>query len=284
MCSAKARSSAKASTTSTRSSRRSAGVSRKPHSQPRPARGQLRALGAGHRRAAVRRLSVALQRRREPPPSLDPRRLADRGMAAAQGSRAATERARAIRSSLLSQWKIFDNLRRSLVPPALLLLLLLGLDGARDRRRHGRWSVLGILVLPSLIASLVDLLQKPDDVPLRQHLIFAARAAARHAVQIAFFAGLPSVRGVAPRGRHRAHASGGCWSRAGGCSNGRRRASRTDAIARPSARRFAAMWIAPAVAVVAGAYSCSRGLLQHCRSPLPFLLLWLVVARCSRGG
>ena len=28
--------------------------------------------------------------------------------------------------SLLSHWKIFDNLRRSLVPPALLLLLLLG--------------------------------------------------------------------------------------------------------------------------------------------------------------
>ena len=37
-----------------------------------------------------------------------------------------------------------------------------------------------------MIASLVDLLQKPDDVPLRQHFVFTAHAAARHAAQILF--------------------------------------------------------------------------------------------------
>ena len=80
--------------------------------------------------------------------------------------------------SMLSQWKIFDNLRRSLVPAALALLLLIG------------WSVLAvawfwtavvvaILVAPAVIASLSDLVDKPAEVPFRQHLAAVARAARR---------------------------------------------------------------------------------------------------------
>jgi hypothetical protein len=80
--------------------------------------------------------------------------------------------------SMLSQWKIFDNLRRSLVPAALALLLLIG------------WSVLAaawfwtavvivILVAPAVIASLSDLVDKPADVPFRQHLAAVERAARR---------------------------------------------------------------------------------------------------------
>ncbi len=78
--------------------------------------------------------------------------------------------------SLLSQWKIFDNLRRSLVPAALTLLLLLG------------WTILapawfwtlaaiGIILIPSLISSILDLLRKPDDVLPGQHLAAALRSA-----------------------------------------------------------------------------------------------------------
>ncbi|MEO8738666.1 MAG: glucoamylase family protein [Casimicrobiaceae bacterium] len=87
--------------------------------------------------------------------------------------------------SLLSQWKILDNLRRSLVPPAMLALLLAGWIVLEP---PWRWTLvaLGIVVVPSLIASLLDLLQKSDDVPLSQHLAFTATAAARRAVQIAF--------------------------------------------------------------------------------------------------
>ncbi|HEY5308813.1 MAG TPA: glucoamylase family protein, partial [Casimicrobiaceae bacterium] len=86
--------------------------------------------------------------------------------------------------STLSQWKLVDNLRRSLVPAALTLVLLLG------------WSVLAhpwlwtmvvvaILFLPAASAFLLDLLRKPDEVTLKQHLAASAGVAGRHAAQIA---------------------------------------------------------------------------------------------------
>ena len=81
--------------------------------------------------------------------------------------------------SALSQWKLFDNLRRSLVPAALTALLLLGwtvLPGA------WLWTlvVIGILLLPSACAVVLDLLRKPDEVLLRQHLATTAGIAGRH--------------------------------------------------------------------------------------------------------
>jgi cellobiose phosphorylase len=85
----------------------------------------------------------------------------------------------------LSRWKIFDNLRRSLVPSALSLLLLLGwmiLPPA--------WfwtvSVIGIIFIPSMIISLVDVIRKPEDVLLGQHLSAAMNSAGRRFTQAAF--------------------------------------------------------------------------------------------------
>src|SRR5207249_699818 len=67
--------------------------------------------------------------------------------------------------SSLSWWKIFDNLRRSLVP-ATLLLFLLGswlflpqLDGL------GALLVLVIVALPAVLSALIDLLGKAGDLP-----------------------------------------------------------------------------------------------------------------------
>ncbi len=78
--------------------------------------------------------------------------------------------------SLLSQWKIFDNLRRSLVPAGLTMLLLLGWTVLLPA-----WfwtlSVIGIILIPSLIASILDLMRKPDDVLPGQHFAAALRAA-----------------------------------------------------------------------------------------------------------
>ena len=70
------------------------------------------------------------------------------------------------RLSYLSQWKILDNLRRSLVAPALLGLLLLGWMQA-----PGVWSlgVLGLLLLVPLISNLHSLVHKPRDMPWPQH-------------------------------------------------------------------------------------------------------------------
>jgi cyclic beta-1,2-glucan glucanotransferase len=87
--------------------------------------------------------------------------------------------------SLLSQWKLFDNLRRSLVPPALLLLLLLGWMALPPA-----WSwtlvVLGILLVPAILEALLDLLQKSDEALPIRHLVLISRTAARRAAQIAF--------------------------------------------------------------------------------------------------
>jgi cyclic beta-1,2-glucan synthetase len=80
--------------------------------------------------------------------------------------------------SALSRLKILDNLRRSLVPAALTLLLLLG------------WSVLvlpvlwtlaavAVLFVPALIGLAGDLARKPDALAWRTHLLGVASAAGR---------------------------------------------------------------------------------------------------------
>ena len=85
----------------------------------------------------------------------------------------------------LSRWKIFDNLRRSLVPSALTLLLLLGWTVLSPL---WLWTlaVIGTILIPPWLASTLDLFQKPGDVLLRQHLAAAARTAGRHSAQAAF--------------------------------------------------------------------------------------------------
>src|SRR4030043_329315 len=87
--------------------------------------------------------------------------------------------------TILSQWKILDNLRRSLVPSALTLMLLLGWMVLSPL---WLWTlaVIGILLIPPLAESVLELFRKPDDVLLRQHLGAAARTAGRHFSQAAF--------------------------------------------------------------------------------------------------
>jgi len=85
----------------------------------------------------------------------------------------------------LSRWKIFDNLRRSLVPSALTLLLLLGWT-ALSPAWLWTLAVVGTLLIPPWVASLLDLFKKPDDMLLRQHLAAVVRSAGRHSAQTAF--------------------------------------------------------------------------------------------------
>ena len=87
--------------------------------------------------------------------------------------------------SALSAWKIFDNLRRSLVPPALALLLLLGW-AVLPSPWFWVLSVIGIILIPSLMACILDLIRKPRDVLLGQHIAAAMRNAPRHFAQSAF--------------------------------------------------------------------------------------------------
>ena len=87
--------------------------------------------------------------------------------------------------SLLSRWKIFDNLRRSLVPPALTLLLLMGCTVLSP---PWLWTlaVIGTILIPPWIASTLETLRKAEDVLLRQHLAATARTAGRHFAQAVF--------------------------------------------------------------------------------------------------
>ncbi len=87
--------------------------------------------------------------------------------------------------SALSRWKLFDNLRRSLTPAALILLLILGWAVMAS---PGFWTgaVLGILLIPALATSLLNVLRKPGDVRWSQHLAAAARATGHHLAQAAF--------------------------------------------------------------------------------------------------
>ncbi len=85
----------------------------------------------------------------------------------------------------LSRWKIFDNLRRSLVAPALTLLLLLGWT-VLPSAWFWTLSVIGIILIPSLMSSLLDMFRKPGDVLLGQHLTGIGRSTVRHLAQAAF--------------------------------------------------------------------------------------------------
>ncbi len=87
--------------------------------------------------------------------------------------------------SFLSKWKIFDNLRRSFIPIALTALLILG------------WSVLSsawfwtlvvifIIILPSLISAVWDLIKKPEDITFKNHIRFSIVAAYRNFVEAVF--------------------------------------------------------------------------------------------------
>ena len=85
----------------------------------------------------------------------------------------------------LSRWKIFDNLRRSLVPCALALLLMLGWTILSPA---WLWTalVIAIIFTPSMIISFLDIIKKPKDVLFGQHLSAAMNSAGRRLSESAF--------------------------------------------------------------------------------------------------
>ncbi len=100
-------------------------VPREPDPQPRPDRGELRAVRPGDGHRAVRRLPRPLPRLRPPRASVGPGRLATPALARPHACRRPTG-PRPNPLPAPERWKVFDNLRRSLVPPSVVLLLVLG--------------------------------------------------------------------------------------------------------------------------------------------------------------
>jgi cyclic beta-1,2-glucan synthetase len=82
--------------------------------------------------------------------------------------------------SALSRWKIFDNLWRPLARIALALLLTLGWT-VLPEPWFWTLAVAGIMLIPPLLAFLVDALRRPDEGRLGQHLATVLRDA-RHSV------------------------------------------------------------------------------------------------------
>lgn len=71
--------------------------------------------------------------------------------------------------SSLSRWKIFDNIRRSLVPIALTTLLLVGWLVMPTSLL---WTIIvsGIIIVPILITAFWDIIRKPKDVVIIHHI------------------------------------------------------------------------------------------------------------------
>jgi cellobiose phosphorylase len=175
--------------------------------------------------------------------------------------------------SVLSQWKIFDNLRRSLVPVALLLLLLGGWLFEPGLGGLGLLVVLGIIALPGLLAALVSAGRKPQDLPWKMHLHGVAVTGSRQLGQIfltlAFLAydafisldaiGRTLVRLLVTRKRLLE------WQ----TSSDSERTARADL-----ADFYATMWFAPGLALAAGLFLVFRQPAQLAFA-MPLLLVWL---------
>ncbi|MFL9484069.1 GH36-type glycosyl hydrolase domain-containing protein [Chitinophagaceae bacterium LWZ2-11] len=79
----------------------------------------------------------------------------------------------------LSRWKIFDNLRRSLVPLCLTLMMLYGWFVAGNA---WFWTIAVILLimLPAVVTFVWDICHKPKDTVLWQHTMYSIRNAYNH--------------------------------------------------------------------------------------------------------
>ena len=91
----------------------------------------------------------------------------------------------------LSRWKVFDNLRRSLVAPALLALLLLGWTVLAH---PGFWTllVLEVLLLPVVLDIALAIARKSPDLHLGTHLALVGRDALERLARTGFeLAALP---------------------------------------------------------------------------------------------
>lgn len=173
----------------------------------------------------------------------------------------------------LSQWKIFDNLRRSLVPVGLMVLLLGHWLFLPELGGLGILLVLTIVALPSLLAPLVDVFRKPEDLPWAMHLEGLADSVGRQLGQVFLtLAFLPYEAFISVDAIGRTlgrllftHKRLLEWQ----TSSDSERTARADL-----AGFYATMWIAPLAGLTTGIF---LAILQPAQLPLtlPILGLWL---------
>ncbi len=175
--------------------------------------------------------------------------------------------------SLLSQWKIFDNLRRSLVPVALLGLLLGAWTWVPALSPLAPWLMILLITLPGALALSVDLGHKPTDLFWTMHLRALAVSAGRQTTQIfltlAFlpydaFVSLDAIGRTITRllvtHRHLLE-----WQ----TSSDAERGAQAGRVA-----FYATMWAAPVVALIVLIFM-AWGQPAELTGALPVLVLWL---------
>jgi hypothetical protein len=163
-------------------------------------------------------------RRTRAPAPLDPRRLADRELAAAAGA----GRRRAAPATRCRPVALEDRRQPAAQPGADCAAAAAA--GGLDRAAVPlAWTlvVVGIVLVPPLLGSVLQLLRKPREATLRQHLARPRSRPRRNGRR-------PGSRWPAcPRSLRSADAwcarPGACWSRGGGCSNGARPGTRPAA-------------------------------------------------------
>ncbi|MDZ7583767.1 MAG: glucoamylase family protein, partial [Thiobacillus sp.] len=175
--------------------------------------------------------------------------------------------------SALSLWKLFDNLRRSLVPPALLALLA----GGWLLGPAWLWTLLVMVVifLPSLLSAAIELVRKPEERDWRVHLNLTGRSTGHPLVlavlTLAFlpYDALICLGAILRSGVRMLFTRRGLllWQLP---SYARRNASRT------LAEFFREMWIAPVSVVALGVALAMASASAAWLYASPILLLWLL--------
>jgi cyclic beta-1,2-glucan synthetase len=177
--------------------------------------------------------------------------------------------------SPLSRWKLLDNLRRSLVAPALLALLAGGWLLGPGPGWLWTLLVLAVVFLPTLLSSVIELVRKPAERDWLLHLNLTGRSAGRpFALALLTLAFLPydtriCLDAILRSGVRMLFTRRGLllWQ--------------LPAYARRNAcRRLAEflreMWIAPALAVALGVALAMAGQPAEWLYAAPILLLWLL--------
>ena len=148
--------------------------------------------------------------------------------------------------SALSQWKIFDNLRRSLVPLALVGLLVLAAI-LPDATAIALGLVLATFALPSVLAAATDAARPPPELESRQHARLVLRGLARGLAREAFsLATLPVDAWLAVAAIARAVVR--VWITKRRLLEWKTAADALRTAKTGLASTYAAMWIAPALA------------------------------------
>lgn len=177
--------------------------------------------------------------------------------------------------TILSWWKILDNLRRSLMPLAMFAVLILSwIFTSRSAAVAATWFIVVVVTAPRVLAALYDFAFKPTDISVRTHLNSALKAIVRPTVQSIFtLAFLPydvymSLDAII-RTLYRVH-----WTQRNLLEW--RTSSDADCSTRSDLRGFCrTMFFAPVSAVVI-AIAIAWAQPQTLLSSLPMLGLWFV--------